>query len=417
MYLLTGPRRVGKSVEVKRAISALISSGVDARRIVHASCDGMLDSDLRVLLDVIDRLSGGREAPRYVFLDEITAIGGDWVSRVKWLRDNSSLRDDCLVLTGSSSEQLMTARKRLAGRRGEEARSVRTLLPISFRGFCRATAVEAPDPAVIHARDLLDDAADRAIDELSVYTDALVAAWEEYLKVGGFPRAVAGWIRDREIPASFVEDIWEVVHGDALSAQGWSEGQSRVLVERLGRGLGSPLSIERLTREVQNSTRDAITTRLRRLEHTFTIWSCPRGDSNTVNLRAQQKVYFVDPLLTRMVALRGPGKEPDPTQLSEQQLGMALLRQYESGNPGRFTAQDALRYQRSATGREIDFVGPWLGGVPIESKYSDGPWLRATQTARAAYDGRAVLATRGTTARTDDARALPAATLAYLIDA
>jgi hypothetical protein len=36
LYILRGPRRVGKSVELKRAIYALLQSGISPRRIIHA---------------------------------------------------------------------------------------------------------------------------------------------------------------------------------------------------------------------------------------------------------------------------------------------------------------------------------------------------------------------------------------------
>lgn len=41
LYLLLGPRRVGKSVELKRAVVELIASGVEPRRIVYFSCDAL----------------------------------------------------------------------------------------------------------------------------------------------------------------------------------------------------------------------------------------------------------------------------------------------------------------------------------------------------------------------------------------
>jgi uncharacterized protein len=38
LYLLLGPRRVGKSVEIKRAVETLITRSIDPRRIFHAAC-------------------------------------------------------------------------------------------------------------------------------------------------------------------------------------------------------------------------------------------------------------------------------------------------------------------------------------------------------------------------------------------
>ena len=45
LYVLRGPRRVGKSVEVKRAIETLIAGGAEPRRILHASVDGWRAND------------------------------------------------------------------------------------------------------------------------------------------------------------------------------------------------------------------------------------------------------------------------------------------------------------------------------------------------------------------------------------
>src|SRR6187401_3320109 len=52
LYMLVGPRRVGKSVEIKRAIEALLRRGIDRRRIFHAACNGWRARDLVTMLDV-----------------------------------------------------------------------------------------------------------------------------------------------------------------------------------------------------------------------------------------------------------------------------------------------------------------------------------------------------------------------------
>lgn len=91
----------------------------------------------------------------------------------------------------------------------------------------------------------------------------------------------------------------------------------------------------------------------------------------------------------------------------------------EAEEPGAIARQDALLHYRSATRAEIDFTAGWLDGVPCEGKYTEGPWLRETQTATAAY-GRCVLATRNVTERVSDEKrqllAIPAPMLALLID-
>ena len=86
LYVLRGPRRVGKSVEVKRAIARLLARGVTARRVIHFACDGLRTRDLRQLVRVgRDQATRGVGDPRYWFLDEITAVDG-WPQEIKWLR-------------------------------------------------------------------------------------------------------------------------------------------------------------------------------------------------------------------------------------------------------------------------------------------------------------------------------------------
>lgn len=149
------------------------------------------------------------------------------------------------------------------------------------------------------------------------------------------------------------------------------------------------------------------------------LWSCPQNDGNRAKLNAQRKYYLLDPLYARIAYRRNAGRLPDYTHLTEQQIGVALLRAREAEEPGAIARQDALLYYRSATRAEIDFTAGWLDGVPYEGKYTEGTWLREAQTATAAY-GRCVLATRNVTERISDDRrqllAIPAPMLTLLID-
>lgn len=419
LYLLLWPRRVGKSVEIKRAVEVLISRGTDPRRIFHAACDGWRDGDLYTLIKLADALAPAAEGTRYIFLDEITGVVGDWVARVKWLRDNTSLGDDCVVLSGSSSERLEDATKDLAGRRGNIAKANRTLLPMSFRAFCAVTGVETPDVPFVHPSGLLGRDAEAAIHDLRIYLDDLVAAWERYLDIGGLPQAVGDWLSDRRVSDGFYEALWDVIHGDALAADDWTPAETQTLLNAISMRVSSPMNISDLARALGEISRDTANNRLHKLEQNYLAWSSPQNEGNRAKLNAQRKYYLLDPLYARIAHHRNAGRLPDYTQLTEQQVGVALLRAHEAEEPGAIARQDALLYYRSATRAEIDFTAGWLEGVPYEGKYTEGAWLRETQTATAAY-GRCVLATRNVIERVSDAKrqllAIPAPMLALLID-
>src|SRR4051794_33439946 len=91
LYLLLGPRRVGKSVAMKREIAELLGSGVDRRAITFCPCEGLSKQDLRRLVKIAVDLTRGYEGDRYWFFDEITYVN-EWATVLKQLRDQTELR-------------------------------------------------------------------------------------------------------------------------------------------------------------------------------------------------------------------------------------------------------------------------------------------------------------------------------------
>jgi len=418
LYTLNGPRRVGKSVEVKRAIAHLTADGVDPRRIIHASCDGWRDADLGALVDYGRRIAtrGVRES-RFWFLDEITAVKGDWPNRIKWLRDNDPFGEDCVVLTGSSSRGMNEATKALAGRRGDVRGSNRVLLPMGFRDFCRVLDIELPATDQVRAKDFLREQAVAVTETLHPWLTELIDAWEIYLQVGGFPRAVEDYIRHGEVGQPFVEALWDIIHGEGIRSVQFSAGQTQALLARIAASMATPINVGAIARDV-GSTQATVARRLRDLQEAFLIWPCHQERDGAPSMRTRSKVYFVDPLIARLAHLGNPQavEAPDPTKLSEQQIGLSLLRQREAAEPGSYVRFESVMYRRTATRSEIDFVGPWMDGVPFESKYVDGAWLRDAQTARAGFAGTAVVATRSVVDYRGRARAIPAPIVALMLE-
>lgn len=417
LYALFGPRRVGKSVEVKRAISELLDGGIDPHRVVHAACNTWQSRDLTTLVQLIDELAPPATGPRYLFLDEITAIKEDWIGTLAWLRDQTALGSDCVVLSGSSAEDLERARNDLAGRRGPAADADRILLPMGFRSFCRVTDRNLPDAPTIHPQDMLEPEATAVIAELRPHLTDLVAAWERYLEIGGFPRAVTDWIVEREVSDEFENAVWDAVHGLTLVFGDWTAAQSQALLEAIAKRITSRINKADVARDLGGIHHQTLDLRLNALHNAFVTWPCHLSAAGgRPDLASQSKIYFVDPVHARLAHFRRPNvAPPDYTQMTEQQLGVALLRAHERTMPGSFRDGDVLFYHRSSTGNEVDFTGPWLNRLPYEGKYTEGAWLRKTQTAQAAFGG-CVLATRNVIDRTDQRLAIPAGMLAYLLD-
>jgi hypothetical protein len=124
---------------------------------------------------------------------------------------------------------------------------------------------------------------------------------------------------------------------------------------------------------------------------------------------------LTDPLLARIAHLRADHlPPPDTSRISEQQIGLALIRHLADGDPGRYADFTSVMYTRSATGQEVDFCGRPLGAVAFEGKFVDDKLARESQTMRSMFSS-GVLATRSKLDDIQGARAIPAAFIAYLL--
>ncbi len=417
LYVLRGPRRVGKSLELKRAVVQLLASGVNPKTVFYCSCDGLSKQDLRRLVAQGHSVARTLSGSRHWLLDEVTAVPG-WSQTIKELRDqDTTFREACVVLTGSSARDLEQARKDLADRRGGIATSDRLLLPMGFRAFCRALEGFDELPAqIVRPKEILSPVAERAIAALEPWSDALADAWELFLDVGGFPRAVGEMVASGAVSDGFVQGLWDVVLGDAIRAAPMSEADVTALLGRLVTNLCSPMNVSSIARDVGLPGHQAAVNRVEDLVRAFLAWRCHRIRDGRPDTAAQRKLYFVDPLVARLAHLRNPSfPAPDTAKLTQQQVGLALARAVSLHAPAAFVQTDRVMYERTTTGAEIDFVGLDLE-VPFECKYTDGSWRRESLT-MAARHGRGVMVTRSPlmTGASEPIWAIPAAVLAWLL--
>ncbi|MCY4623137.1 MAG: AAA family ATPase [bacterium] len=413
LYVLRGPRRAGKSVQVKQAISTLIDDGVDPRRIVHMSVDGWAADDLVRLVRATRSLLPAH-VRRYWFIDEITTITDGWPHRIKWLRDNDPwFHEDTVVLTGSSSSDLSDSIGILAGRRGRITDADRILLPMGFRTFVELTrGAEAPTaPSRLQIGDLTYARLIEAAYVLVPWLNVLVDAWDTYLWVGGFHPAVTAYMTSREEDRAFEHDLFEIVDRDALRRASWSRTETAAFLHRMTKSLSSLINQSSTAGDLGVAP-PTVKSRIGDLCAAFILWPCHRENRLRPQLRSQKKFYFTDPVYTRLV----PGAAPEFSVLSEQQLGMALLRNIETGSPGSYLDADRVLYHRTPSRTEIDFVGPDFGDAAIESKYVDGRW-RATARTIQASKWRGIVATRTVLdLESPELLAVPTAMLAWLLD-
>ena len=421
LYLLRGPRRVGKSVALKRLIASLLEQGVAPLRIIHLPLNDLSTQDLRralVLGRALTEPAG--DAPRYWLLDEVTSVP-DWTRVLKDARDETPLRSDAVVLTGSSAHDLVAAERDLgAGRSGAAVDRNRILLPMSFRDVVAARAPDIPLPEVVSPDALQSPAVAEAAAALDPWLGELDLAWQAYLDSGGFPRAVAEHMRLGMVSEAFCLDLRAWLSADVTA----DEPPDSVLglLSALGTRMTSPLDVTALARTLGLS-RAATQVRVNRLRASLAAVACARVDDAGVPLsRGRSKLYLVDPLLALLPAALEPGMAvADATQRSEAALALALARRVERLHPGRLLEGRAIGYARTTSGREVDLAPMPIRvadaaatTVPLESKWVSGGWRREALVMENRYD-RGVLATKDILDTSHPVWALPAPLLALLL--
>jgi uncharacterized protein len=426
LVVLTGPRRVGKSVALLDVAAALCARpDIDPRQVVHLPCDGFATRDLRRALTlgreltrVIDQASS---TPRVWLLDEVSSIDG-WTPVLKSARDGTAFGDDTVVATGSRwSGNDDVEGNLLAGRAGRaESRRVRHLLPMSFRAFVTATRPDLARPDVVHPARLHTEQVAETLEGLRFDIDAYDFAWQDYLTCGGFPRAVFEHTRIGAVSNSFLHDLAAWLRRD-VDRDAPAESIP-LLLDGLARRATSPLN-QRSTAVDLGYTYDSLSARLAKLVRNFAAIGCPQRDDNGRIVRgSQSKLYLSDPILSWLPGRLHPGcGDPEMTMLTEATIATHLARAIDDLDEGRLVVNDTIGYARTGAGNEIDLLPVPVSStaratrtVPIEAKWVDDRWRSAAKTVEAKYD-TGILATKSILDTSHPTWAIPAPLLALLL--
>jgi predicted AAA+ superfamily ATPase len=426
LVILTGPRRVGKSVAMLDAVATLCARrDIDPRQLIHVPCDGMKDRDLRRVITLARALTASADLDgqrrRAWFFDEISDVLG-WTSVLKQARDLSTFGDDTVIATGSRWAGNEAVHGHLiAGRAGTAGRRrVRQLLPMSFGDYIAATNSSLPQVPPCPA-DIQSPAAEAALREVEFLVDAYDLAWQDYLTSGAFPRAVAEYARSGRVSEAFVRDLLGWLRTD-IDPDAPQESVPLLLAEIAARA-SSPFNVRAAAESLRYGSRGILDRRIARLVNSYAALRChQRDDSGRLVVGAQSKLYLVDPVLAWVACHSSPGlPNPDFTTLTESALAVALARRIEAADEGRWPDDDTIGYARTRSGSEVDFCPVRIPGAagpamttPIESKWVDAGWRGDSRNLHGKY-GAGVVATKSVLDLDQPVWAVPAPLVALLL--
>lgn len=372
IYVLRGPRQIGKTTLLKKLVRNHVTSGNNPKEVFYLALDV---ADVRSQTDLVEAIriymhwtpaSSGRK----ILLDEITYCQ-DWSVGLKAAFDIGLLKEDLVIATGSHALDLRKGQDRLAGRRGQvEAESDQEMGPFPF-----SSIVQAGEEGATHVvagswkgKELVE-----AAEENQARTPWLADALDRYLIAGGMPMAVNELERTGKISASSAAVYLQSVLGDLMRA-GKKEEYIRDLVGAVVTLGGESVDWHGLSQRLAFGSKNTIADYLDVLERAYLLTILPQPTSlgsSRIAPRKPRKIHVRDPYLQHVFESWASGM-PDPWETCQRRLSSAPLkgRLVEALVAGQLLGRfERLLHWRGR--EEIDLIGLGAGGksILIEVKY------------------------------------------------
>jgi hypothetical protein len=355
IYILKGPRQVGKTTLLKTFAQKLLGQGVSHRNIFYFSCNlietyAELVEALNLYLNWIRSKNKQRV---FILLDEISFVK-DWQRGIKHLADLGKFRNATLILTGSHAVDIKRSSERLPGRRGKSADLDKFLLPMTFQDYVRTVA-----PALfnkIELVELLDFNLPQLLD-LAVFQQEVEAHFQNYLLTGGFPLSANALNATQSIPAYIYNTYLQWVLGD-LSKLGKQQHYFKQIARKLIESLATPLSWQAILKTTDIGSHNTVIEYIDHLENSFilSVFYCLDMNTRLPAYKKNKKLYFADPFIYHTIHAWIKDAAA-PFQLAEQQVfdSVAVSKLVESA-VGIHLLRNYAKVYYWQNRKEIDFV-------------------------------------------------------------
>ncbi len=414
IYVLRGPRQVGKTTLVKLKIRERMDAGVEPRHIFYYPCDLVEGPDrlVKIITSYQDSTRRDKQTRLYLILDEISSVK-DWQKGIKLLYDSGRLKKCTVILTGSHSIDLRKATETLARRRGEveklkDQTPDKILLPAKFAEYADVRSQKIHE--TIRALDLLKrDRRHRIwtkimsgglpseLEELQLVSKEAKTLFQDFLVTGGIPKVVDNYVSTGSVSKTIYEEYVSLLLRDITR---WN-GKELILgqiVRRLVETLGTNITLNKIREETDVSSHNTTGVYLDFLRDSFVTTVIRKLDINkdAPIARDSRKVHFEDPFIFHALRTWALGREPyretlsflsEPekeSKLVESVVSNHLVRLLYSYHPSSlFDYTNLLFHWEGPKQKQLDFAARLEDKyLPVEVKY---------QNRIAAEDARSIL--------------------------
>jgi uncharacterized protein len=289
LHIITGPRQVGKTTILKLLIKKLLEKK-EAKEIFFFNCEDI--ADYKELLEIINTYLEFREEnsikKSVMLLDEVT-LPKEWYRAIKSLIDKGKLKNDAIIITGSSSIEIKKETEMFPGRRGKGQDYI--IYPLSFREFLKVMEPKLVQKIKPAKRGELGQ---KALNSL-LFEKELSAHLKKYMEYGGFPLSIANLGKEKE-EAKKAYLSW--IKNSVLKAER-SDVIARQIMKTVLESLQSDVSWESISRKIEIKSPKTVAAYIELMQNNFTVNVLYNIDVSEKKIRfgRNKKIHLKDPLL------------------------------------------------------------------------------------------------------------------------
>jgi len=210
VYLIKGPRQIGKTTILKLIIRNLIKKNINPSNILYTTLDLVKDENelTQLLLDYFSMKGKNKDKEKlYLLLDEVSSVS-NWQKSIKYLYDTGKLENSFVVLTGSSSYDLKKSSERLPGRR-EFGKDI-VYLPVTFKEYI----VQKYNIDFEYILEDLFEMDENDLKTMNLKNLRFKDDFKTYIATGGFPKVINDFLENNIISEETLNTYKNYLYGD-----------------------------------------------------------------------------------------------------------------------------------------------------------------------------------------------------------
>ncbi|PIU02836.1 MAG: hypothetical protein COT55_01450 [Candidatus Diapherotrites archaeon CG09_land_8_20_14_0_10_32_12] len=270
IYILRGPRQVGKTTAIKQKILQLTKK-YSPGEILYLNVTNYSNKELDILLTKFLSLN---KQIKFIFIDEISYIE-NWSKLIKSISDFGFFEGKTVILTGSNTLDMRYEYETMPGRTGEGKRIIAK--PVSYKEYLELVC------------GIKIDLPKKMYNQI----DFLNAKFEEYLLTGGLPAVINDYLSTGKINDSFYDIYIKWIIGD-IEKYRFKSNTAKAILKKVIASLGSKVSWESLN-EYAGVSHVTVAEYIDVLERSFLVNYYYNATSGSVDSKKRKKIYFLDP--------------------------------------------------------------------------------------------------------------------------